>query len=83
MSWLTALALGAATKGLAPVVGAPLAVRSPARTAAATRDGLIGRPDPAPAPAPAHLQLAGTARASEATGARPRLVAAADPSPHF
>lgn len=26
--------------------------------------------------------LAGTARASEATGARPRLVAAADPSPH-
>ena len=31
---------------------------------------------------PALLQLAGAARASEATGARLRLVAAADPSPH-
>lgn len=79
MSGLTALVPGAVTKGLAPVVGALLAVRSPARTAA-TRDGLIGRRGLAAAPA--HLHLAGTARASEATGARPRLVAAADPSPH-
>lgn len=31
---------------------------------------------------PPQLQLAGTTRASEATGARPRLVAAADPSSH-
>lgn len=79
MSGLTVLALGAVTNGLAPVVGAPFAVRSPARTAAATRDGLVGRPGAAPT----HLQLPGTARASEATGARLRLVAAADPSPHF
>ncbi len=80
MSGPIALTLGAVSVGSAPVVGALHVVRCVHRPAAATHGGLAG-----PlflATGSTHLQLAGTARASEATGARPRLVAAADPSPH-